>query len=966
MNLVFVRSRLLPVVLGAAVIFSSQSPFIMTPVAQETESTDDTILKTSSYNAYLQEQEQKRPDFSVTLSADDVTDTSANFIKMPIYNGERDVMLQQGEENGHVTYSVDIPESGLYTIAIKYAPHTVSRGRLELNLLLDGELPFKEASGISLPRLYTDKEGIKSDVNGHDIRPETIELDWFNTVEFIDTEGFGRYSYEFYLGKGRHTLRIESVGAPIAVKSLFLYGRQSIPSYTDVLTGWQGKGARPVESISENVIRLQAEGNFYRTDSTLTAMSDRTDPKTEPFEIGKIKLNYMGGYNWSRVGQKVVWKLYAPSTGLYKLAFRYRQNYQRGLSTVRRISIDGSVPFAEFDAVEFPFNQGWSLNIPSDDKGNPYYIYLEQGEHTISLECTQSPMAEHLQSIETAVYEMNELYRKVIMVTSVQPDIFRDYMLEKEIPDLKERLSVIKGRLRDEYASFSEWSPEAAGEAAILLRTADVLDIVSEDPEQMKEYLSEYKNNVSAIASWLLYMKTQPLDLDYISCLPPDAPEPVYKAGFFESAKVFVMSFIASFFEDYSSIGGSYKSSGQAITVWTEWGRDQASIIKQLVDNDFTQKSGIKVNVKLVQSSLINAILAGVGPDVAINVGRGQPVNLAMRGAVADLMAMKNFNEIKTRFSDTALAPYTYNGSVYGLPVTQSFFMMFYRKDIFDDLNLKPPQTMDELYDVLSVLQRNNMEIAMPFASPNVQSLVDSGMGSRNMFITLLMQKGGSVYTEDLKYCALDSKEAVEAFKQWTDLYTKYKLPLYYDFFNRFRTGEMPLGIADYTVYNMLELAAPEIRGCWEMLPIPGIPDNQGNINRAQGASGTSVIVLSGAQNKESCFEFLDWWTSDDTQLTFGLQMEAVTGPGGRYATANINAFKQLPWRKAEKENILSQWRYVREIEEIPGGYYTSRSLENAFAEVYYNRAVPRDALASWIEKTNDEIRRKRSEFGLE
>ena len=911
-----------------------------------------------SYAAYRQAHEDVRPAVTLTQTGADYIDKSDNFSAEPVYYGDTKSLVQTDDETGFAVYRFSISQSGYYTVMFTYAPNLSYKGNIELDLLTDGELPFAEAEGLSLPRIYADKSPIRPDANGHDMRPEVIETEQFYSSVLRDAQGYVKEALELYFQPGEHTVTVVSRGAPIVLKSIGLFGRQDTPHYQDYLA------EQPDISSSElKPIPIQGEDIYYKTDHSLIALSDRTNAMTQPFDTGKIKLNYIGGSNWSRPGQKITYKFYVPAAGYYKLALRYRQNYLRGLSSSRRILLDEKLLFAEMENVEFPYGNDWDMQVLGQD-GKPFALYLAEGEHTLSLECTGSLLAEQLQEIEQIVYDMNELYRRVIMITSTQPDVYRDYMLEKEIPGLGDELRRQMKLLQDSYAFFQQLSPEAGGEAAIMERAAEILEILVEYPEKMKEYLTDYKNNVSAIAAWLLSVQSQPLDLDYMQFLPMDEELPQYKPSFFDSFKTFWLSFFASFFEDYNTIGGS-AGNEEAITVWTGWGRDQAALVKQLVDNDFTQKYGIRVNVQLVQSSLIDAILAGVGPDVALNIGRGQPVNLAMRGAAAELSAFDGFEEMKKDFSTDAFVPYSFNGGIYGVPNTQSFFMMFYRTDIFKELELEPPQTMDELYGVMGKLQRHNMEIALPYAQPNAQTLIDAGMGARNLFVNLLLQNGGSVYREDLTGTALDSQEATAAFRQWTEFYTKYKLPLYYDFFNRFRTGEMPLGIADYTMSNMLEVAAPEIRNFWSMVPVPGRLEDDGGINRAEGASGTACVILSGAKHKSSCFQFLKWWASTQTQAAFGTQIEAITGAGGRYPTANQKAFRQLPWKKAERESILQQWQDVREIEEIPGGYYTSRSIENAFADVYYNGVSPRDALSTHNDKTNEEILRKREEFGL-
>jgi hypothetical protein len=91
-----------------------------------------------------------------------------------------------------------------------------------------------------------------------------------------------------------------------------------------------------------------------------------------------------------------------------------------------------------------------------------------------------------------------------------------------------------------------------------------------------------------------------------------------------------------------------------------------------------------------------------------------------------------------------------------------------------------------------------------------------------------------------------------------------------------------------------------------------------------------------------------------------------VLGVGGRFSPANVEAFKNMPWTTKESENIMSQWNSVKEIHNIPGGYYLIRGLDNAFKDVVYNKEDPYRALAAWDKEINAEIARKREEFHLD
>ena len=147
--------------------------------------------------------------------------------------------------------------------------------------------------------------------------------------------------------------------------------------------------------------------------------------------------------------------------------------------------------------------------------------------------------------------------------------------------------------------------------------------------------------------------------------------------------------------------------------------------------------------------------------------------------------------------------------------------MLFYRKDIFEEFNLKVPETWEDLYAIIPDLQKNHMEIALPLVQDPqggaVQNLIPN-----ETFTMMLYQNDGELYRNQDTKSGLDSDVSMEVFKEWSKLYTNYKLPLRFDFPNRFRTGEMPLGIADYSFYNHLSVSAPEIRGLMGICPCTG------------------------------------------------------------------------------------------------------------------------------------------------
>lgn len=169
----------------------------------------------------------------------------------------------------------------------------------------------------------------------------------------------------------------------------------------------------------------------------------------------------------------------------------------------------------------------------------------------------------------------------------------------------------------------------------------------------------------------------------------------------------------------------------------------------------------------------------------------------------------------------------------------------------------------------------------------------------------------------------------------------------------------MPIVISSYSLYNTLEEAAPEIAGQWIMTAIPGTPREDGSLDRSTSASGTCTIILNNCEDKQSAWEFVRWWNSSQIQQLYAREVEAELSTLGRHTPANLEAFRGSLWSDEEKELLLQQWENVVEVPEIPGGYYVTRNIDNAFRQVFYNGENARDTLNYWMNSVNEELARK-------
>ena len=396
-----------------------------------------------------------------------------------------------------------------------------------------------------------------------------------------------------------------------------------------------------------------------------------------------------------------------------------------------------------------------------------------------------------------------------------------------------------------------------------------------------------------------------------------------------------------------------------------------------MVDDDFTTSTGVKVNVEIVDpGALLNAVLAGRGPNVVLSVGADQPVNYALRGAAEDITQFDGWQEVMSHYSESSYEQYRLDGHIYGIPETQTFNVMFYRKDVLEELELEVPQTWKELIELLPTIQGNNLSIGIPTAAGSSgaaasSTAIMSNAPDLSMYFSLLYQYGGDMYNENGTKTTVNTEAGVRAFDDYVRYFNDYGIPTVYDFVSRFRSGEMPIGIAPYSTYNTLMVSAPEIRGLWDFTLIPGtyVEDKTGkrHLDRSDFITGnaTMMIKTDDEQLRLDSWEFMKWWANAETQVRFGREIEALLGSSARYATANRDAFTNLSWSTDDIAVLNEQWDNTVGIREVPGGYFTGRHISNAIRKVINEKVDSRETIIDYSILIDEEIKKKRIEFGM-
>jgi len=864
------------------------------------------------------------------------------------------------ENTPEIGFTVNVPETGLYTLWLTYYMEGENAYTAKRNLLVNGEVPFDEAIGVAFNRRYEETGKGRQNELGDQLRGQIVPVKEWYTEALIDSTGICGSPFALYLESGENTITLQYDEKDMYVHSLIAQSAKPLPAYEEVSARYKQEGYKP--AAIEGQKDFQAEDIVKSANDVTIRREYSTDITVTPYTVKTKSLNIYGGGRWKTGGQSVDFTLAVPATGLYQLAFHSAQNMGDGLPIYRQIAIDGQVPFTELLAYEFQYTSNYQTHVVGKDENNPYLFYLTEGTHTLTMTAKRGDMQFVLQSLESDMLLLSQIQLDITKITGNEPDPNYDYEFFAKLPGLKGQLQALSASLQQKIDYIGTLTGRTPSVASSLKSIKVQIDDMVKDPFSIARNASDLGNSQTKLGTWYLSLLNSSMSLDKISLAPSDRAFKTIKRSVWKLIWANIETLFLSFARNYTSIPG-YLEEGvevrETINVWVARGTSWAELIKELSDTHFTPESGVMVNINTVPASQLNSgsanvlmlsIVSGRQPDVAMAVMQNSPVEFAIREAVTDLTGFSDYDEVSTRFYPEIQVPYTYKQGVYALPETMDFKALFYRKDVISRLGIAIPNNRAELYSQTLPALYNQ---GLTFCYPRDDS-------------EFILQYGGQYYTDDGLASALDTPEVYQAMKEETELYTQYSIPVSANFYNRFRTGEMPMGIASYAMYLQLLSAAPEIAGRWGIAPVPGLAKSDGTVDRSAAAfNSVGDIILAKSEKQDASWAFLKWWTDYETQVEFARELEALLGAEARWNTANVQAFEALPWKSEDSRVIDEMLKADREIPVVLGGYYSARHLTNAWNSVVLNGASLRDELEKAVEAVNKELKMKQEEYGV-
>lgn len=783
---------------------------------------------------------------------------------------------------GSVTFRVNVPEKALYRLSVRYAQLDSASGQIERGVLINGELPFEGCEAFLLSKQFADAEyPFRRNEYGNEIRPRQEGVLTARETVLMDRSALEQEPLLFCFEAGENTVTLTGVKGSVAILSLTLEAPEKLPAYAEYIAAHQDKKA------ASAAVTVEAENLLHRSTKSIQNLTFQ-NPGVTPLQAGHKLLNAIGGASWDAAHDYVEWTVDVPEDGLYCLGFSYSQSYNMALTSFRTLSIDGVVPFREFEAVGFPFRSDWGCHVPGGE--TPYMVYLTRGEHVLRLTVTNAPYADAWQRLKAVVDEMKALDLYITEIIGSDSDVYRIWKLEKYIPTIAEDLSRMVSELEGVHAMLGEVVGSDRNLGTFDAAISDLRKLAA-DHNQIAKRSDALSSIYTTLSNWEDNMTSQPVALDRILLAGSKDKLPKTGMGFWGSVGYTFSSFFSSFSASDSMAADKDED---VVTVWVQRNRDYVDMMQLLADEYFTRETGIKVKVSYCPPGtqlLVLANAAGEQPDVVTGTDIALPFEFGIRNALVDLSRLEGFEEIVSHLPQGSRIPNYFSGAEYGIAEEIRVKVLFYRTDVCVQLGVSVPETWADMTRALSTLLQQNYAFFYPYGD----------------YLTFFFQNDVDVYTEDGLKLAFTNEKGYAAYRQWTELYVKYGLqPQMSSFYQHFRIGDVPMGIADIDQYIQFDMAAPDISGDWAVALVPGTRAEDGVLQRWQAGSQTCAVMFrTDAEREARAWEFMKWWLSTDTQYLFAESMENNYGEEFRWFSANMDVVEKQNWPEDTKAVLL-------------------------------------------------------------
>lgn len=282
--------------------------------------------------------------------------------------------------------------------------------------------------------------------------------------------------------------------------------------------------------------------------------------------------------------------------------------------------------------------------------------------------------------------------------------------------------------------------------------------------------------------------------------------------------------------------------------------------IQGIIDRFEEENPDIKVKLEAVgwdnaYQKLVTGFNGGSSPDI-FSGGTRWMTAFADMGALLPLTDMAS-DQIK-KYPDALQKSSQYQNEIYAIPRAFSARSLIYRSDLIEE----PPTTWDELVETAKKVQEEN-EGMYGFAIAGA-----AHVSTTTQYFNYLLQNEGQVFDENGNV-TLNSPEAVEALKYYTDFFTEHKVvpnPVEY---NRellpvlFKEGKIAMYVIGPWGKALMGVDPDNEDTPYKSAPLP-----EGK-KMANVLVSDSMMVSEQTDHPEEAWKFIEFMTSLEEQTEF-------------------------------------------------------------------------------------------------
>lgn len=209
----------------------------------------------------------------------------------------------------------------------------------------------------------------------------------------------------------------------------------------------------------------------------------------------------------------------------------------------------------------------------------------------------------------------------------------------------------------------------------------------------------------------------------------------------------------------------------------------------------------------------------------------------------------------------------TASGDIYGLPINGNIQLLYYRKDLFEDAGLEPPQTWDELEEAAEAMHN----------PPQMFGLVNRTSPGNWEVQSYLYGFGGGMIELDEETGRWDvivnEEPSVEAIEKWVHLTTTYGPPNYANVSQAEMFGLLASGRA--AMAHMVGASAPDVDDPEQSAVVGQVGTTVVPGPTPEQRATTSGIWVMGipsnlpSERQQAALDFLKWALTKDAQMYY-------------------------------------------------------------------------------------------------